>query len=175
MGTRVESDREFWSRVLTSGSATAVPRWAPQPAQGTAEHEIPVPDGTAQAVRDLAGRRSLPVDAPMLAAHLKVLAVLSGETEVVTGYTTGADGDPLPCRVSVPSGSWADLVTAAHHAEAEIRAHRDFPVAELRRELGLTEPPFEVVSGPAADRNHAGLTPADDAVLHVRWSDRDER
>ncbi|MFD3584561.1 amino acid adenylation domain-containing protein [Streptomyces sp. NPDC058683] len=171
MGTRVESDREFWSRVLTAGGATAVPRWAPQPVQGAAEHEIPVPDDTAEAVRELAGQRRLPVGTLMLAAHLKVLAVLSGEAEVVTGYTTGADGEPLPCRASVPAGPWPALLTAARDAEAEVLAHRDFPVAELRRELGLTEPPYEVVCGPAeAHGTHAG-----DGVLHVRWSDRDGR
>ncbi|MGW1877946.1 non-ribosomal peptide synthetase [Streptomyces sp. NPDC001975] len=171
MGTRVESDREFWSRVLTAGGATAVPRWAPQPVQGAAEHEIPVPDDTARTIRDLAGQRRLPVGALMLAAHLKVLAVLSGEPEVVTGYATGAEGEPLPCRASVPAGPWAGLLTAARAAEAEVLARRGFPVAELRRELGPAEPPYEVVFGPAeADGTHA-----DNGVLHVRWSDRDGR
>ncbi|MEV7320049.1 amino acid adenylation domain-containing protein [Streptomyces sp. NPDC093970] len=169
MGSRVESDRDFWSRTLTAGGVSTVPRWAPNPAQGTAEHEIPVPDDTALAVRSLAGRRRLPVGAPMLAAHLKVLAVLSGEPEVVTGYTTG-DGEPLPCRMSVPAGSWTDLLTAAHEAEAQVLAHRDFPVAELRRELAVTEPSYEVVFGPAT----AGPAP-DEGVLHVRWSERDGR
>ncbi|MGW7426777.1 non-ribosomal peptide synthetase [Streptomyces sp. NPDC054813] len=171
MGTRVESDREFWSRTLTAGGATAVPRWAPQPVHGTAEHEIPVPDDTTGAVRALAGQRGLPAGVLMLAAHLKVLAVLSGESEVVTGYATGAGGEPLPCRVSVPAGSWPALLAVAHDAEAEVLAHRDFPVAELRRELGLTEPPYEVVCGPA----EAHEPRADDGVLHVRWSDRDGR
>ncbi|MGW2685524.1 non-ribosomal peptide synthetase [Streptomyces sp. NPDC001414] len=175
MGTRVETDREFWSRILSAGGATAVPRWAPQPEQGTAEHEIPVPDDTAHAVRELAGRHGLPVDAPMLAAHLKVLAVLSGESEVVTGCVSGTEAEPLPCRVSVPSGSWTALLTAAHRAEAELRARRAFPVADLRRELGLTEPPFEVVCGPAAADHGPADGPAGDAVLHVRWSDRDGR
>ncbi|MER7840815.1 amino acid adenylation domain-containing protein [Streptomyces sp. NPDC096040] len=168
MGTRVEADREFWSRVLTAGGATPVPRWAPEPVPGSAEHEMSVPQDVTGAVRALAGQRRMPVGALLLAAHLKVLAALSGEPEVVTGYTTGAGGRPLPCRVSVPSGPWPALLTAARHAEAEVLAHRDFPVAELRRELGLTEPPYEVVFGPG----EAGETHTDDGVLHVRWSDR---
>ncbi|MGW2418659.1 non-ribosomal peptide synthetase [Streptomyces sp. NPDC001709] len=168
MGTRVEPDREFWSRVLTAGGVTTVPRWVREPVPGAAEHEMPVPDDVTEAVRELVRHRGAPVSALMLAAHLKVLAVLSGEPEVVTGYTTGVRGEPLPCRSAVPAGSWQALLAAAQHAEAEVLEHREFPVEKLRRELGLTEPPYDVVFGPiGADETHA-----DDGVLHVRWSDR---
>ncbi|MEU2379029.1 non-ribosomal peptide synthetase [Streptomyces misionensis] len=171
MGTRVEADREFWQRVLTAGGATTVPRWAASPAPGTAEQEMPVPDEVATAVRELVRRQGVPVSALLLAAHAKVLAALSGEPEVVTGYTTGVRGEPLPCRLAVRPGSWRELAAAAEHAEAEVLAHREFPVEKLRRELGLAEPPYEVVFGPiGADENHA-----DDGVLHVRWSERGGR
>ncbi|MFK0159753.1 amino acid adenylation domain-containing protein [Streptomyces sp. NPDC090493] len=170
MGTRVETDREFWTRTLTAGGATAVPRWAREPAPGTAGHRTPVPDDVTRAARQLAGQRGLPVGALLLAAHLKVLAALSGEPDVVTGLVTGA-GEPLPCRVSVPPGSWSALLTAAAHAEAEVSAHRDHPVAELRGELGLTEPPYESAWGPFGVQ----ATHADGSVLDVRWSDRDGR
>ncbi|MGW4564853.1 non-ribosomal peptide synthetase [Streptomyces sp. NPDC004561] len=171
MGTRVEADRDFWSRVLTAGGATTVPRWVREPVPGAAEHEAPVPEDVADAVRELVRRRDVPLSALLLAAHAKVLAALSGEAEVVTGYTTGVRGEPLPCRLAVPPGSWRDLVSAAEQAEAEVLAHREFPVEKLRRELGVAEPPYEVVFGPiGADEDHA-----DDGVLHVRWSDRGGR
>ncbi|MEV7977865.1 amino acid adenylation domain-containing protein [Streptomyces sp. NPDC086519] len=176
MGTRVETDRDFWTRTLTAGGATAVPRWVRVPVPGTAGHETPVPDDVARAVRELAWQRGLSAGAVLLAAHLKVLSALCGEPEVVTGHATGAGGEPLPCRVSVPAGSWAALLAAAGHAEAEVLAHRDHPVTELRRELGLTEPPYEVVWGSlGADETHADETHADEGVLHVRFSDRDGR
>ncbi|MER8114734.1 amino acid adenylation domain-containing protein [Streptomyces sp. NPDC094031] len=171
MGTRVEADREFWQRVLTAGGVTSVPRWVREPAAGSAEHETPVPDEVARAVRELVGHEGVPVSALLLAAHAKVLATLSGEPEVVTGYTTGVRGEPLPCRLTVRPGSWRELAAAAEHAEAEVLAHREFPVEKLRRELGLAEPPYEVVFGPiGADENHA-----EDGVLHVRWSERGGR
>ncbi|MFF1280469.1 amino acid adenylation domain-containing protein [Streptomyces sp. NPDC058299] len=172
MDTRVESDREFWGRVLTAGGATAVPRWAPEPAPGALEQRTAVPDDVAASVRGLARRSGLPLSAVLLAAHAKVLAALSGEQEVVTGYTAGVHGEPLPCRLAVPAGSWRALVSAAGRAEAEVLAHREFPLAALRRELGLTEPSYEVVFGPQG----AEETPDDDAaVLHVRWCDRGGR
>ncbi|MGV9407473.1 non-ribosomal peptide synthetase [Streptomyces sp. NPDC003667] len=171
MGARVDADREFWSRVLTAGGLTAVPRWVREPVPGAAEHETAVPDDVAGALSALAERCGAPAGAVLLAAHAKVLAALSGEQEVVTGYAAGARGEPLPCRLTVPPGSWRDLVAAARRAEAEVREHRTFPVAELRRELGVSEPSYEVVLGPpdAAD----GFP--DEGVLQVRWADRDGR
>ncbi|GGW80773.1 amino acid adenylation protein [Streptomyces lucensis JCM 4490] len=171
METRVDTDREFWSRVLRAGGVTPVPRWTREPAAGTAEQEAPVPDDVTDAVRELVRRSGVPISALLLAAHAKVLAALSGEQEVVTGYTAGVRGEPLPCRVAVPPDSWHALLSAAERAEAAVLAHREFPVARLREELGLTEPPYEVVFGPLG----AGEAPADAGVLHVRWSDRGGR
>ncbi|MEV4339896.1 amino acid adenylation domain-containing protein [Streptomyces sp. NPDC049590] len=176
METLVEAGREYWSRVLTAGGATAVPRWVPEPVPGTREQETAVPEDVTSAVRALVRRSRLPLSAVLLAAHAKVLAALSGEAEVVTGYTAGVRGEPLPCRLTVPPGSWRALVTAAGRAEAELLAHREFPVAGLRRELGLTEPPYEVVFGPeGADGVPPGGPHADEGVLHVRWYDRGGR
>ncbi|MEU5539664.1 non-ribosomal peptide synthetase, partial [Streptomyces sp. NPDC020362] len=171
MGTRVEADREFWSRVLTDGGTTTVPRWVRDPAAGTAEHEAAVPDDVAETVRGLVGRLGVPVSALLLAAHAKVLAALSGEPEVVTGYAAGVRGEPLPCRLAVPPGSWRSLVSIARHAEADVLAHREFPVDELRRELGAGQSPYEIVFGPRGPED----APADEGVLDVRWSDRDGR
>ncbi|OXY92376.1 non-ribosomal peptide synthetase [Streptomyces diastatochromogenes] len=172
METHLEADREFWSRVLTAGGTTTVPRWVREPAPGAAEHEVSVPDDVADAARGLVRQLGVPVSALLLAAHAKVLAALSGEQDVVTGYAAGVRGEPLPCRLTVPPGSWRALVAAAQHAEAELLAHREFPVDELRRELEVVEPSYEVVFGP---RGGAENTVADDGVLHVHWSDRDGR
>ncbi|MES9519725.1 non-ribosomal peptide synthetase [Streptomyces capoamus] len=171
MDTRVETDREFWSRVLTAGGVTAVPRWVPEPVPGTAEQETAVPEDVTAAVRRLVRRSGLPVSAVLLAAHAKVLSALSGERELVTGYTAGVRGEPLPCRLTVPRGSWRELVSAAERAEAAVLAHREFPVAGLARELGVPGPSYEAVFGPmGAEEAHA-----DDGVLHVRWCDRGGR
>ncbi|MFF5532086.1 amino acid adenylation domain-containing protein [Streptomyces cinerochromogenes] len=171
MDTRVETDREFWSRVLTAGGGTAVPRWAGEPVPGAAEQETAVDDEVAAQVRRLVRRSGLPLSAVLLAAHAKVLSALSGEPEVVTGYAAGVRGEPLPCRLTVPPGSWRALVSAAERAEAAVLAHREFPVAELARELGVAEPSYQVVFGPmGAEEAHAG-----DGVLHVRWCERGGR
>src|SRR5690348_3413579 len=171
MRALVEADREFWRGVLTAGGCTAVPRWAPEPVAGVAEHEEVLPESAAGSVHRLAGELGVPVSSVLLAAHAKVLAALSGEPEVVTGYAAGAAGGPLPCRLAVVPGSWRELVLSARRVEAELLAHRGFPVDELRRELGVTGPSYEVVFDPTGTEGAL----ADAAVLGVGRCDRGGR
>ncbi|MFY9931989.1 MAG: amino acid adenylation domain-containing protein [Streptosporangiaceae bacterium] len=158
--TFAESGREYWRGVLLSGGFTAIPRWTAEPVPGVAQHEAAIP---GDLVDDLRRRLEVPLSSVLLAAHLKVLAALSGETRVVTGYVAAPGGLPLPCRCEVGSGSWRTLALEAHRTEWELLSHQDFGVGELRGELGLTGPMFETVFDSAGDDR--GLAP--DTVLRV--------
>ncbi|GAA0559648.1 amino acid adenylation domain-containing protein [Saccharopolyspora spinosporotrichia] len=158
MGTLTEAGREFWRGVLAAGGATTIPRWTLHPATGTAEHGVPVPEGLAASALRLAEELGVPLSAVLLAAHAEVLAALSGEREVTTGYVAEEKGDPLPCRLIVDGGSWRDLVRATRQVESDIVSNKDFPLDELRRELGLGEAPFETAFDPAADGELTGGT-----------------
>ncbi|MET8286713.1 amino acid adenylation domain-containing protein [Streptomyces sp. NPDC005132] len=169
MGANVEADREYWSRVLAAGGFTPAPRWSREPVAGVAEYEALVPGDVMEAVRALARDVGAPVSSVLLAAHAKVLAVLSGERDVVTGYTAaGTDAGPLPCRLTVAPQSWRRLLVSVRGAEADLLAHRDFAVDALRRESGTTGPSYEITFDPAGT---AGVLPAD-VVLDVGWCDR---
>jgi amino acid adenylation domain-containing protein len=146
-----ETDREFWHRVLVAGGFTAIPRWTLDPVAGVDEHEALLPSDLVERLRRLAVELGVPLSGVVLAAHAKVLGTLSGEREVTTGYVALADGRPLPCRLSNAPDSWRGMVLHAHRAEAELLSHKHFPVDELRRELGLGEPPFETVLDPTGD------------------------
>jgi amino acid adenylation domain-containing protein len=170
--------REFWRGVLAAGGSTAIPRWVTsgRAAGGVADHEAAVPAELAAAVRRLAGELAVPVRAVVLAAHLRVLAALAGEPEVVTGYRTGGP-DALPLRLDVGDGSWRRLVAAAHRAEADLLRHADVPLAALSAELELGGPRFETTVDLAGRRPgelptgivlHVG-TDADAARIRLRY------
>jgi amino acid adenylation domain-containing protein len=148
MTVQTEADREFWRSALVAGGFSAVPRWTRDPAAGTAEHEAKMPDDLLVTLRRLADGLSVSVSSVLLAAHAKVLAILSGEREVATGYVGRQGGQPLLCRLTTEPDSWRSLLLAAHRAESELLAHSDFPVDDLRRDLGLTGPSFETVLDP---------------------------
>ncbi|MFF1842463.1 amino acid adenylation domain-containing protein [Streptomyces sp. NPDC058232] len=171
MGKQVQADREFWRTVLLAGGFTAVPRWTLDPVTGVGEHEVAIPDDVVAALGRLADDLAVPLDSVLLAAHAKVLAALSGEREVATGYVTVEGGRPLPCRLTTGPGSWRTLLLNAHRAVSDLLLHKDFPVDELRRELGLAEPPIETVF----DLHGSGGEVAGDTVLWVGISQRGGR
>ncbi|MGW8951938.1 non-ribosomal peptide synthetase [Streptomyces sp. NPDC055709] len=159
---QTKTGHEFWRGVLTAGGLTPIPRWTLDPVPGIAEHDATISDGDVAALRRLAGELTVPLSSVLLAAHAKVLAALSGERDVVTGYVAGS-GSPLPCRLTTAADSWRALLLDTRRSEAELRSHRDFPVDGLRRELGLTEPSFETVFDPTG----GGGELAEDTVLRV--------
>src|SRR5712671_4015391 len=87
--TTAERGREFWRAVLLAGGFTALPRWTLEPASGVGEHEARIPDELVAGLRRRANELALPLGSVLLAAHAKVLGVLSGEREVSTGYAVG--------------------------------------------------------------------------------------
>jgi hypothetical protein len=86
MGQLAEADREFWRRVLLASGFTAIPRWTLTPVRGVGEHEATIPCDLVAALGRLADELAMPLNSVLLAAHAKVLAALSGEREVATGY-----------------------------------------------------------------------------------------
>ena len=168
------ANRDFWHGVLLQCGFTAIPRWSRDPAPGVGEQRAPVPADLTISLRRLADEFAVPLSSVLLAAHAKVLAALSGEHEVTTGYVASVGGSPLPCPLTTGSGSWRSLVQDARRAESQLWHHKDFPVSDLRRELGLTEPSFETVFDPAGDVGRelaegivlwAGIAPDSDQLV----------
>ena len=87
---------EFWRGVLAAGGFTAIPRWSRRSGRGHRRHEATIPADLVAALRRLADELEVPLSSVLLAAHAKVLAALSGEREVVTGYVAWRGG--RPCR-----------------------------------------------------------------------------
>ena len=163
MDTATDTGRAYWQAVLTAGGATAIPRWAPDPRPGVAEIAEPLPPALVAAAGRLADARGVGRDAVLLAAHAVVLAALSGEREVVTGYVAEPGGAPLPCRLVTGQGPWAGLLAQAGREVAALVAHRDVALDEVAAGLGVTAPTFETVLDPTGTL----ADPRGDVVLAV--------
>ncbi|MEU7060655.1 amino acid adenylation domain-containing protein [Streptomyces sp. NPDC046197] len=167
-------DQDFWRSVLGEGGITAIPRWSAAPVPGVAEHETMIPDRVMAAVHRLADDLAVPIGTVLLAAHAKVLAALSGEREVTTGYLAEPGRRPLPCRLTTGPPSWAALVREARRAEADLLAHRHFPVENLEREVGLPGPLSEASFDPLPADHRGRAVRGDDlpagTVLQLAWT-----
>lgn len=149
---RAPVDHDYWHSMLTAGGLTSIPRWTGDPVAGSAQHETILPDDLAVGVHRLADEVGVSVGAVLLAAHAKVLASLSGDRDIVTGYVAQQRRHPLPCRLSTEPESWRALVAEAHRAESELHLHCDYPVRDLERTLDLDEPSFETMLDPCEER-----------------------
>jgi amino acid adenylation domain-containing protein len=163
MDMPVEAGREFWRGVLVAGGFTAIPRWTHDPAPSIAEHKATIPDDVVGPLRRLAEELAVPFSSVLLAAHAKVIAALSGEREITTGYRAAPGGQLLPCRLTTEAHSWRTVLQDTYRVESEVLLHKDSPVDDLRRELALTAPLFETAFDPTGD----GANLDKDTVLWV--------
>jgi amino acid adenylation domain-containing protein len=158
-----EAARQYWRGVLEAGGFTAIPRWTRGTASGVgiaagigaapgvASHEATVPGDLTAALRQRGAELGVPLSSVLLAAHARVIGALSGEPDIVTGYLATPRGRPLPCRLAADASSWRALLRDTHQREWQLLSYQDFPVDELRGELGLAGPSFETVFDPAGD------------------------
>jgi non-ribosomal peptide synthetase component F len=107
---------------------------------------VPIAADRFSALKLLAREAAVPLKSVLLAAHLRVAALFSGQPDVVTGLV--ANGRPegeggeriaglflntVPFRLSLPEGSWRDLARATFEAEKLVMPHRRYPMAALKR------------------------------------------
>jgi amino acid adenylation domain-containing protein len=146
-----QESREFWRQSLSESSVTRMPRWplagATEAARGAQKFSV-----TPQVLNDLkrlSKRLGLPFKSVLLAAHLRVLMLLGGNEDVMTGVVFNGrpeedDGErvlglflnSLPFRMRLGGGTWEELARAVFEREREMLPHRRFPLAEVQRMKG---------------------------------------
>ncbi len=155
--------RAYWQRQMSGLTLAAVPRlWAasaPEPAEARTL-ALPVSREVSQRLKRLAESAGAPIKSVLLAAHLKVMSLLAGGPDVVTGLISNGrpeeiDGDnvlglflnTLPFRLGLQPGTWSDLVRDTLCAEQELMGFRRYPLMELQRAFGgpLFETAFNFV------------------------------
>ncbi|MFI9811769.1 non-ribosomal peptide synthetase [Saccharothrix variisporea] len=141
---------DFWQRLLEDAPRVRVLPTVPRAGKAVhRKHPVPLPQPLSDALLDLAERTGTPLKSLLLAAHLRVVAALSGSTDVVTGLMTharpetGAGATAVGLflntalvRLHLPGGTWRELVAAVREAEVAHLPHRAFPYTELVRRLG---------------------------------------
>ncbi|MCA9977377.1 MAG: AMP-binding protein, partial [Anaerolineales bacterium] len=137
----------FWQTQLQELPALTLPDWgAAETPVGNLEYRHELSPDLLASLQSAAREIGVPLKSVLLAAHLRVLAAISGQTEVVTGLVTGgrpetADSDralglflnTVPFRQALRGGSWRELAQAVFAAEQEIRPYQRYPLAEIRR------------------------------------------
>jgi amino acid adenylation domain-containing protein len=148
-----EESRRFWRDRIDSAPFTSIPRRASTDAEPSGEigvFTLELDEAVTEALHQLSRKLGVPLKSLLLAGHSKVIALLSGRNDIVTG--TIANGRPeegdadkvlglflntLPLRIRFePAATWEELAMAAFAAEKEALPHRRYPLAEMQRVTG---------------------------------------
>ena len=144
-----ETTQAFWQQQIEGMSFAHMPR-LPETHRtvGTGNrYEVSVPPALSGAIKQLAETLEVPIKTILLAAHLRVIGLFSGQTDVVTGLVSngrpeGEDGEKiiglflntLPFRLQLgPDESWTQLIRSTFQKEQAILAHRRYPLSEMQK------------------------------------------
>lgn len=180
-GDEAAPGRGFWRDVLAAGGFTRAPRWVADsvPRPGTGTLDAVVAPKTAAGLRRAAQEAGVSLDAILLAGHGKVIGALAGETDVVTGLATGADGEILPCPLSLDGGTWRDLALDAQRSLRLVRRYTRFRLPPQPGEAAPAEIQVALPSRPARPAGFTRFTrstgeagEAGEAVLRISFEDQ---
>jgi len=154
-----EEHQRFWKEKLSDCTIAVLPRWQKFPREARIRqictHNVAILPEISEGLKQLANWAGVPLKSVLLAAHLRVLSLLCGQSDVLTGFVANGrpeetDGEricglflnTLPFRLQLSGGTWIDLVQQVFEAERELLPYRRYPLAEIQRNWG-GQPLFE--------------------------------
>jgi len=149
---RSEEHKRFWKEKLEGSTQLTLPRRPQTPGaveSGILSLQVSIPQEVSDGLKKLARSAMVPIKTVLLSAHLRVLSLLSGQKDVLTGLL--AHGRPeqaetdqglglflnnLPFRQRLEGGSWMDLVQKTFELEKETLPFRYYPMSQVQRDHG---------------------------------------
>lgn len=148
--------RSYWTTTLAGAAAS---RLARRPFTTTVVDvpevmriEVPISIEVSDGLKRLAQSIEVSLKSVLMAAHMKVLSLVTGQSDVLTGILINgrpekADGERIlgaflntvPLRMQLAGGTWADLAQRAFEAENELLPFRRYPIQELQRVHGAEQ------------------------------------
>ncbi len=143
----------YWTQKLKGSITTKLPRWlSTRPATDKSQIgvlDVPISSEVSNGLKKLARLAEVPLKNVLLAAHLRVMNLLSGESDILTGLesnsrleeadaekTLGSHINTVPFRLKLTVGTWIDLAKQAFAAEQELLAFRRYPYSSLQKLSG---------------------------------------
>ncbi|MUG92217.1 amino acid adenylation domain-containing protein [Scytonema sp. UIC 10036] len=148
--------KAYWTQKLKGSITTKLPRWSSSRSVTDQSEigvlDVPISPDVSNGLKKLARRAEVPLKNVLLAAHLKVMSLLSSEADVLTGLesnsrleeadgekTLGTHTNTVPLRLKLTVGTWIDLVQQVFAAEQELLPFRRYPYSDLQK-LGGRQP-----------------------------------
>ncbi|HEU4507290.1 MAG TPA: amino acid adenylation domain-containing protein, partial [Pyrinomonadaceae bacterium] len=148
-----ERVKNHLSQMLGDSTLARIPRW-PVESELADELEIrslviDVPAEILTGLQQLVRSEAIPLNYLLMAAHLKVVSLLTGQTDITTGLVMdgrleepggeqvqGLYLNTMPYRIQLSSGSWIELAQKVFAGVLSLLPYRRFPLADLQHEFG---------------------------------------
>jgi amino acid adenylation domain-containing protein len=151
-----EQCRDYWTTTLAGAKASRLTRrpftQSDADTREVLRVEVQVSAEVSDGLKRLAQLIEVPLKSVLMASHMKVLSLLTGQPDVITGLLINgrpekADGDRIlgaflntvPLRMNLSGATWADLAYRAYAAENELLPFRRYPIQELQRVHGAEQ------------------------------------
>jgi amino acid adenylation domain-containing protein len=146
-----EESREYWREKLRERVVTKLPKKEAEQGEESRREEfgvarVEISEEVSKRLQKVAKEAAVPIKSVLLAAHLKVMSVIGGQEEVMTGVVTSGrleerDGEKVvglfvntvPYGKKMRGGKWVELVREVFEEEKEMMKYRRYPLAEIQR------------------------------------------
>lgn len=140
---------KYWHQALSGCSQISLPRRGSQSGENETHFvQVPLPAKLSADLKHLAQVAGTPLKSVLLAAHLRVMSLLGGQRDVLTGVVShgrpenidaervlGLFLNTLPFRLQL-KGSWIELIQETFAAERDSLPYRYYPMAQMRINQG---------------------------------------
>ena len=148
-----EESRRYWSEKFSDANGSRITGTSLLREQTGSPRvgrmDVPISEKTSGALHDLAAAEGLSIKSILLAAHCKVISVLSGQSGVFTGlFMNGRpeieDGEKLigmflnilPFKLGLEAENWPELARQVAEEERRLLPHRRYPIQRLQHLYG---------------------------------------
>nr|QCE43602.1 nonribosomal peptide synthetase subunit 1 [Cystobacter sp. SBCb004]QCE43606.1 nonribosomal peptide synthetase subunit 1 [Expression vector pArg23-V1]QCE43610.1 nonribosomal peptide synthetase subunit 1 [Expression vector pArg235-V1]QCE43615.1 nonribosomal peptide synthetase subunit 1 [Expression vector pArg2345-V2]QCE43621.1 nonribosomal peptide synthetase subunit 1 [Expression vector pArg2345-V1]QCE43627.1 nonribosomal peptide synthetase subunit 1 [Expression vector pArg2345-V1-BsaI]UEN69 len=142
--------KAFWSTYLNDAQSLRLPvkqEVEHRNRRGTSVHgRFDIPEELVGQLERIARSLEITKRHLFLAAHFRVLAMICGHKDIVSGVVTNGRPETVdaerivglflnapPMRLTLGGGSWRQLIQAIVEEERNILPHRRYPVSEMKR------------------------------------------
>ncbi|CAG0936132.1 partial microcystin synthetase protein McyA, partial [Thermoflexales bacterium] len=154
-----QEQQRYWLEKLKGSSVITLPRlplaFRDAKTNRVLAYRVPISLQVSDGLKQLAQLAGVPLKSVLLAAHLRVLSLISSRSDIVTGLVSngrleGTGGDrilglflnTLPLRLQLSAATWMELIRATFATERELLPFRLYPLAEIQKLHG-GQPLFE--------------------------------
>jgi amino acid adenylation domain-containing protein len=148
-----EETQQYWADQLRDATPVRLPYIAQDAVAFTGQRvekaQLYLDDEVYEGLRRVARTLAVPLKTVAFTAHLKVMSMLSGQTDLLTGITANgrpeeSDGtqvrgnflNTVPFRFKFTGGTWAETIRRVFDAEWAMLPHRRYPLGALQKSWG---------------------------------------